>query len=1359
MSAINSTEHARESVTRREKNRKAPAYLNKARAVRKLTGKGLVATEDQNRKELRDNGTKPNIGSTFHQDISTGYTELSKAYLEQPGKKFGRDPIAVGNANLSESETTVYKRQHFSAVAQTTPQLSRSPEDQRVNHTSTSLRAVASQNSSSLHNNKLHSGVTFFLNSTSATLLLKKESKRDFLTASEHPTSRQTPLTDFSEGMEGVLEPEREETSTEGITLTSERERHNDIISRPPLFARTGVDIQGFAWVTHETVTEHSSQVTVKTPELDTLNNLYLTRQSRTDNISSPEPDRVTQPELSIQIQPQLTTQKESKSTTHTKADVTMQIHTQATQPEPNSHEQTHQELQKEQPQTFSQAGLELTSKIDTQVSTQIQTEVNTQAETERQSQTWSELTTESQTQPKPAIQSHQRLFTHTQHTQLQLKSQNKTEINTVAHLTITQHGITAASTETHPEPATQSPINPSTHTQPQTIAHSQQAPTTPMQPELATQTQLELTTLVQLEPTTKTQYKPNKKTDLKLSTPTHNELTTFLPELKKENQTEPKVVTHTHSEPQTQAMPTTLTVQEVTTQTQAEQTKLTQLELTTQTKPELSTQTQSEMATVTGCELTTQTQRELTMHTQPESSTMNHSKPTMQTQPEQTAQTQPEQTAQTQPELTTQTQPELVSQPHPELTTQTHPELTTQIQHELIKQTRPESSTLNHSKPTTKTQPELTTKTQPELTTQTQPEITTQTQRELTKVMQPEASTINHSKPTTQTQPEPTMKTQQEPITQTEPKPTTQTKTELITQAQTEPVTKKQTKQTAPTQPEITTQTDKELATGIQPHPTTYTTEKPNTQTQPGQDTLTQRDQTTPTQQEPATQTQAEISTHNTTSSRVWNGQRGNQSDLVTKESGANLTWSVEATFSPTSKSLPTTGDRSHRGTIKATDSQTVGKLQQGHASELPTTIYPKPQSPSSTLTPLTSSEDTPLQPGGDRIFIVDEQPPVYKVQSINVTYRMHLNVTMPALCEQPGTCQPHVLQEVTSFYKSVPGFNGIEVQNVTLDRAWLEYRVQFSVDVGSVMSETQEILLTDPARFLGSSEPLENNLMSRMSSVSLAEDHADPCTSWFSCPGGFRCLSVRTLRARCLSPCHRTFCHNHGICIHRRGQEPECQCPIGKDFWYMGQTCDYRMTHQCLIAITCSVVICIIICAAAAVFLLVRRFQMQILQQKAAQTQSSYRRFSRYDDVPTHFWCPSQTWLTASASLNSMDNPAFSSSEEVFPLQALGSCVCGCQEAAQNCVQTNPPQPPASVPARLQGNWETSCSSVNDLMIDSGKASDVSVSSWPMEPIHWTPFPILHQLSLQSPFHARRPHSYFEGMELVNTERSWTA
>nr|XP_013800187.1 PREDICTED: uncharacterized protein LOC106486194 [Apteryx mantelli mantelli] len=151
------------------------------------------------------------------------------------------------------------------------------------------------------------------------------------------------------------------------------------------------------------------------------------------------------------------------------------------------------------------------------------------------------------------------------------------------------------------------------------------------------------------------------------------------------------------------------------------------------------------------------------------------------------------------------------------------------------------------------------------------------------------------------------------------------------------------------------------------------------------------------------------------------------------------------------------------------------------------------------------------------------------------------------------------------------------------------------------------------------------------------------------------------------------------------------------------------------------------------------------------------SYRRFCRLDDVSAQYW--SQPWL---ASANSLDNPAFSNSEELLQLQILDNSCCSCREdsAVANSHKQHP-TPPVRTVCRpsFHYDWDTSSSSMNDPMVDSGKASDISVSSWPMEPIQWTPFPILHQLSRQRPHKARRPHSYCEGMELANLERSWTA
>lgn len=51
---------------------------------------------------------------------------------------------------------------------------------------------------------------------------------------------------------------------------------------------------------------------------------------------------------------------------------------------------------------------------------------------------------------------------------------------------------------------------------------------------------------------------------------------------------------------------------------------------------------------------------------------------------------------------------------------------------------------------------------------------------------------------------------------------------------------------------------------------------------------------------------------------------------------------------------------------------------------------------------------------------------------------------------------------------------------------------------------------------------------------------------------------------------------------------------------------------------------------------------------------------------------------------------------------------------------------------PCSSQYAWRGSDMTVGDGVLDSGKASDLSVCSWPVEPIQWTPFPLLQQLAM---------------------------
>ncbi|RXN30549.1 partner and localizer of BRCA2 [Labeo rohita] len=190
------------------------------------------------------------------------------------------------------------------------------------------------------------------------------------------------------------------------------------------------------------------------------------------------------------------------------------------------------------------------------------------------------------------------------------------------------------------------------------------------------------------------------------------------------------------------------------------------------------------------------------------------------------------------------------------------------------------------------------------------------------------------------------------------------------------------------------------------------------------------------------------------------------------------------------------------------------------------------------------------------------------------------------------------------------------------------------------------------------------------------------DVCEWLFECPSGFQCVSLKG-NTSCTSVCHSEYCKHQGICVHRLGQQPVCQCPVGEDYWFMGQRCDLRMTRPRLVGVCFGVLLAVAAVMALLSYLTVRRFKTMLMQAKVEQTRSS----SQY-------------------------------------------------------------------------GWDLSNCSLADGVVDSGKASDLSVCSWPIEPIQWTPFPLLQQLNRNTTtVKVSRPRSYCEGMELVDLEKSWTA
>ncbi|NWW01834.1 CSPG5 protein, partial [Oreocharis arfaki] len=429
----------------------------------------------------------------------------------------------------------------------------------------------------------------------------------------------------------------------------------------------------------------------------------------------------------------------------------------------------------------------------------------------------------------------------------------------------------------------------------------------------------------------------------------------------------------------------------------------------------------------------------------------------------------------------------------------------------------------------------------------------------------------------------------------------------------------------------------------------------------------------------------------------------------------------------------------------------------------------------------------DTPqVTPAGvgraPQVFIVEDQPPLLRASLLRIPCELVLDMAFVPALQDPGSHESQELlhsfnqtvsvgwgrgcglgaivlssrhpAQVTALFTSVPGFLRLEVTGIRWGSVVLRYDALFAAEQLPVpgLDELLEAALgsagAQPGLAVGATPVLRHAALARP---------LEPCAVLFACPSGFACVSRADGNVTCTSLCHRDYCKNHGICTHARDQQPRCQCPVGSDFWFMGLRCDYRVTQQSLLGMAAGVLLSIVLLGAVLAAIAVRRFKALLLEARADQTRSSYRRFCRLDDVSAQYW--SRSGLPSASSL---DNPAFSNSEELLHLQILDNGCCGCQEdsAVTNGAKRGlgPCTHPQCRPS-FHYDWDTSSSSMNDPMVDSGKASDISVSSWPMEPIQWAPFPLLHQLSRQHPHKARRPQSFCEGLELGTLERSWTA
>nr|XP_049576017.1 uncharacterized protein si:ch211-14k19.8 isoform X3 [Syngnathus scovelli] len=177
-----------------------------------------------------------------------------------------------------------------------------------------------------------------------------------------------------------------------------------------------------------------------------------------------------------------------------------------------------------------------------------------------------------------------------------------------------------------------------------------------------------------------------------------------------------------------------------------------------------------------------------------------------------------------------------------------------------------------------------------------------------------------------------------------------------------------------------------------------------------------------------------------------------------------------------------------------------------------------------------------------------------------------------------------------------------------------------------------------------------------SEVVNVTLGGLQADVCDWLLGCPAGFRCLSGPGNNYSCSSDCHFDFCHHHGVCTHHPGQLPVCRCLVGEDFWFMGSRCDVRMTRVRLVCTCASILVVAVAVIGTLAFVAVRRYRAALIQAKVDQTRSSYRRFNHFDELSSRFWPRS----ASAASVDSMDNPAFTRSDELLHMRALDRPCC---------------------------------------------------------------------------------------------------
>ncbi|XP_056136982.1 mucin-2 [Lampris incognitus] len=388
-------------------------------------------------------------------------------------------------------------------------------------------------------------------------------------------------------------------------------------------------------------------------------------------------------------------------------------------------------------------------------------------------------------------------------------------------------------------------------------------------------------------------------------------------------------------------------------------------------------------------------------------------------------------------------------------------------------------------------------------------------------------------------------------------------------------------------------------------------------------------------------------------------------------------------------------------------------------------------------------------------KFYIVPDQPAAIRVESFELLLQIVVE-------ESSSTFTDSLVEDTTAWVEpyllNAPGFNrllgvwsrGLVVQSL------VDFRTMGALDWLEMIGPESLLERTGLAQAVREGRRFRG---SKIVNVTVGGLQDSVCEWLLKCPEGYECVSKPGYKNHsCSSVCRSDYCHHHGICSHHPEQPPVCRCIVGEDFWYMGRRCDVKMTRARLVGACFAILVIIVTVIAIVALVAVRRYRAILIQAKVDQTRSSYRRFNHFDELSGRFWL--RSWQ---GSADSLDNPAFTRSDELLHMRAQDRTCCYHDDTlslASTC-PSNGIHVNTVFPHSSQYGLRGSEISMGDYILDSGKASDLSVCSWPVEPIQWTPFPLLQQLaSHRTPtVRASRPRSYCEGMELVDLGRSWTA